>query len=147
MRVIPSLQLEISTAELLMRLGVFGCENYSFFEVRQTGFGMLLVDQKHPHIDVGLSISLASPCLPGNGCSECLGRFFYLVETLIRQAKIVFSFYVMRIELEARVKRIDGFGKAILVVLRAPQIVPTVRIRGIHFQGLGKPLVRVQEIT
>src|ERR1700678_491588 len=124
-----------------MRLRVLRCQNYSLLQVSQAGFRMLLVYQKHSHIDVRLSISFASARLPGDGCSECLGRLVYLVETLIRQPKIVFRLYVMRIELKAGVKCIDGFGKTILVILRSPEIVPTVRIRWIHFERLGKTLV------
>src|ERR1700692_3324326 len=119
-----------------MCLRFLGRYRHFLLQVDQAGIRRFLFCEEHSEIQVRLSAFIAAVALPGYGRLKGLDRLLRLIKTLIGQPKIVLCFYVMHIELKAGMKSIDDYGKPILVLLGAAEIVPAVRIRGIRAERL-----------
>ena len=85
--------------------------------------------------------------LPGNRSLVGRGGLLVLAKTRVRQSQVVFRLDIFRIDLQALLKRADGFRKSILVVLGAAKVVPPLGIIGSPLEHLGQPFVGVQVVT
>ena len=126
-----------------MRFGVARINFNGLKKERDSFLRAVFVNQETAQIYVGSGILGHRLLLPGDRLLVCRSRFFVSAKPRKGQTQIIICFYIPGIELQTLLESADGFGKAVLVVFCAAQIVPTVGIIRSPLEHLGQPLVGV----